>query len=62
MEVSIETVSSMLGHTNIRMAQHYAKIVTSNVGRDMEKLRERLQPSSLRTKKPAIRRAFSVNV
>ena len=52
----------MSGHTNTRMTQHYAKIVISNVERDMEKLGERLQPSSLRTKNPAKRRALDINI
>lgn len=46
-DVPIETVSSMLGHTNIRMTQHYAKIVTSKVKRDMEKLKNLLHNETL---------------
>ena len=46
-DVPIETVSSMLGHTNIRMTQHYAKVVTSKVKRDMEKLRDLLHDVAL---------------
>jgi len=37
-QVSIENVSKMLGHSNIRMTQHYAKILNSSIERDMEKV------------------------
>lgn len=40
--VPIESVSKMLGHTNIKTTQHYAKILDSKVGNDMEKLKEKL--------------------
>lgn len=41
--VPIESVSKMLGHTNIKTTQHYAKILDSKVGHDMEMLIERLK-------------------
>ncbi len=40
--VPIETVSSMLGHTNIRTTQIYAKVVQKKVSDDMKLLREKL--------------------
>ncbi|MBS1572999.1 MAG: site-specific integrase [Bacteroidetes bacterium] len=36
--VPIETVSMMLGHKNIKMTQHYAKILDRKVSDDMKKL------------------------
>lgn len=40
--VPIETVSSMLGHKNLRTTQVYAKVVEHKVGEDMDRLEERL--------------------
>ena len=38
--VPIESVSKMLGHTNIRQTQHYAKVVASKIKLDMVKLKD----------------------
>lgn len=40
--VSIESVSKMLGHTNIKTTQHYAKILDMKVGQDMANLTQKL--------------------
>lgn len=34
-DVSMENVSKILGHSNIRMTQHYAKVLESSIMRDM---------------------------
>ena len=44
--VPIETVSSMLGHKNLRTTQIYAKVVEHKVGEDMDRLEERLNVAS----------------
>ncbi|AZA60017.1 site-specific integrase [Chryseobacterium indoltheticum] len=41
--VPIESVSKMLGHTNIKTTQHYAKILDQKVSNDMLALRIKLQ-------------------
>jgi len=40
--VSIESVSKMLGHKSIRMTQHYAKVLEKTVVREMEELAGKL--------------------
>jgi integrase len=39
--VGIENVSKMMGHTRISMTQHYAKVLDSNVKKDMDKLKNK---------------------
>ncbi len=39
--VRIENVSSMMGHTNIKQTQHYAKVLDENVMEDMSKLKQK---------------------
>ncbi len=41
-DVPIETVSKMLGHTDIKTTQHYAKLLDTRIGRDMDRLEETL--------------------
>lgn len=41
--VPIETVSKMLGHTNIRTTQIYARITDSKISNDMQELAGKLQ-------------------
>ncbi len=43
--VPIESVSSMLGHKNLRTTQIYAKVVQEKVSQDMKMLKDKLSPS-----------------
>lgn len=42
--VPIESVSKMLGHTNIRTTQHYAKVIDRKLSDDMAILKQKLTP------------------
>lgn len=39
--IRIENVSAMMGHTNIKQTQHYAKVLDMNVMEDMSKLKQK---------------------
>jgi len=41
--VPIETVSKMLGHTDIKTTQHYAKLLDNRVSMDMERLERKIE-------------------
>lgn len=50
--VPIETVSKMLGHTNIKTTQHYAKILDSKISNDMEILKGKLSNFNSNSENP----------
>lgn len=45
--VSIENVAKMLGHSNIKMTQHYAKVLDRSIMKDMRNVALALSKKSL---------------
>lgn len=45
--VSIENVAKMLGHSNIKMTQHYAKVLDRSIMKDMRNVARALSKKSL---------------
>lgn len=45
--VPIETVSKMLGHTNIQTTQIYARVIDTKINNDMEALVRKLNARSI---------------
>ena len=43
--VSIENVAKMLGHSNIKMTQHYARVLDSSILKDMMNVKSALSKS-----------------
>jgi len=63
--VPIETVSKMLGHTDIKTTQHYAKLLDNRVAIDMERLERKIESRPLQLKETVVKalcapKAFSL--
>ena len=52
-DVPIETVSKILGHTNIRTTQIYARITDRKVSKDMDLLAQKLDHAGIRKRRRA---------
>jgi hypothetical protein len=54
--VPLEHVSKMVGHTNIRQTQRYAKVMPKAVYDDFERVAEKLKKPLLLDELPAIKK------
>lgn len=45
--ICVESIAKMMGHSNIRSTQTYAKITDDNIGRDMDRLMQRRKEKGL---------------
>ena len=45
--VSLEVVSKMMGHTNTRMTERYAKVIDQYISEEMDKLEQKFEKSDM---------------
>lgn len=50
-DIPIESIAKMMGHSNIRTTQGYARITDDKISKDMDKLMERRKKISAGEKK-----------
>lgn len=50
-DIPIESIAKMMGHSNIRTTQGYARITDEKISKDMDKLMERRKEISAGEKK-----------